>query len=353
MKKRIEEYIEKGLLRRQYHPTLPLMIINYTAHTAYNRLWDDLTLMCRALVLDTDYNIVARSFPKFFNYEEHIESPELLGSIPTSPYKVYEKLDGYLGLAFPYKEEWVFASRGSFTSEMCLKAKEMFYKFEYDKILSLASGWTYCFEILYDRPIVIKYDKERLVLLDVVNKEGVSIFNAYQDFPDIAKSITENISSYEEMKKAIKDDEEGYVLFWSNGKRVKIKGSEYIRLHHLKTKVSNKVILDYLINNKPLSELLENCPDEVYSFIKKVVKDINCIYYGKLGDIYYKYSILLKELPNLYDRKLFAKTVLSHSFYKPYSAELFRLSDNQDISSMIWEEIKNNLVYEQPFSTKA
>ena len=65
----LNDYIEKGLVIKQVHPTLPLSIYNYSRTCQYGGLWDDITLNCRGLVLDNKGNVIAKPFPKFFNYE--------------------------------------------------------------------------------------------------------------------------------------------------------------------------------------------------------------------------------------------------------------------------------------------
>jgi len=89
----LNKYYEDGWLIKQTHPTLPLTIWNYSQTTQYEGKWDEVTLQCRGLVTDTDGNVVARPFKKFFNMEEekHTETEE---------YEVYEKMDGSLGIAF-------------------------------------------------------------------------------------------------------------------------------------------------------------------------------------------------------------------------------------------------------------
>ena len=109
-------YIERGLVIKQNHPTLPLSIYNYSRTCQYDGMWDDITLNCRGLVLDLDGNVIAKPFPKFFNYEEH--TPE---EIPNESFEVYEKMDGSLGIFFYYEGEWHMATRGSFTSEQAIK----------------------------------------------------------------------------------------------------------------------------------------------------------------------------------------------------------------------------------------
>ena len=88
-----DEYVEKGLLIKQTHPTLPLTIWNYSRTCQYDRLWDDVTMACRGLVTDDAGKIIAKPFPKFFNYEEHTAE-----EIPNELFDVYEKMDGSLGI---------------------------------------------------------------------------------------------------------------------------------------------------------------------------------------------------------------------------------------------------------------
>ena len=86
---------------------------------------------------------------------------------PNEDYVIYEKMDGSLGILFYYeydliekekydksnyeptpkrKGEWVFATRGSFTSPQSIKGKELLKKYPLDK---LNKDNTYLFEIIY------------------------------------------------------------------------------------------------------------------------------------------------------------------------------------------------------------
>jgi RNA ligase len=139
MLKVLEKYYNDGLVYKQVHPTLPLTIWNYTEKVQYEGLFDDITLQTRGLVTDDKGNVVARPFKKFFNQEEGKHTP-------TNEFKVYEKMDGSYIILFNYKGEWVFASRGSFTSEQAIKAKEISNNFNLHK---LNKDYTYIFEIIY------------------------------------------------------------------------------------------------------------------------------------------------------------------------------------------------------------
>lgn len=112
----LRKYENDGLLYSQIHPTLPLTIWNYTDKVQWENLWDEITLSCRGLVTDDLGNIIARPFKKFFNLSEGKTNT-------TNEYEIFEKYDGSLGILFFYKNESIFASRGSFTSDQAVMGR--------------------------------------------------------------------------------------------------------------------------------------------------------------------------------------------------------------------------------------
>ena len=46
----LEKYYNDGLLHKQTHPTKDLTIWNYSPKVQYEKLFDDVTIMCRGLV---------------------------------------------------------------------------------------------------------------------------------------------------------------------------------------------------------------------------------------------------------------------------------------------------------------
>lgn len=160
----LKEYENKGLLYSQTHPTLPLTVFNYTDKVQWEGLWDEITLMCRGLIVDDFGNIIARPFKKFFNLSEGRTKI-------TDEYKIFEKHDGSLGILFHYQGEWIMASRGSFTSEQAVKGRQLL-----DEVCNyelLDKECTYCFEIIYPaNRVVVNYgDWEGVVLLAVFNTQ--------------------------------------------------------------------------------------------------------------------------------------------------------------------------------------
>ena len=160
----LNKMINDKLINDTKHKTLPITIYNYSKFCQFKKEWNEITLQCRGLILDDNYNVVAKPFPKFFNLEEE-------KSIPNEPYTIYEKIDGSLGILF-YYQGWHIATRGSFISEQSQRAEQILNQ-KYSHLLrSLNHHWTYLFEIIYpENRIVLDYgDKEDLILLGIMNR---------------------------------------------------------------------------------------------------------------------------------------------------------------------------------------
>ena len=79
--------VDEKLVSVQKHPDAALYIYNYSPRVQFEKLWNEVTLQTRGLILDAEMNIIARPFKKFFNLEEH--QPE---DIPQMPFDAYEKI---------------------------------------------------------------------------------------------------------------------------------------------------------------------------------------------------------------------------------------------------------------------
>jgi len=335
MLEKLNKYYEDGLLYKQVHPSLPLTIWNYTEKVQYENLWDEVTLMCRGLVTDNEGDIVATPFHKFFNIEEGKFTP-------TEEFEVYEKMDGSLGIVFWYQGQWVVATRGSFTSDQAIKAREILRKYNTDIMFR---HLTFCFEIIYpENRIVLDYgDDEKLVLLGTFNKDGKETDSEIwsQWGFDVVKKY-DGIKDFKELKQMVKNDQEGFVVKFSNGDRIKVKGVEYLRLHKIMTNVTTTGVWEYLKNGEDVMELLKDVPDEFYKKIQNYVKDLRYSYFqisedaGKKFDgmMYGKYN----DKEPIEDRKEFAEWVSSQPKYM--SGILFRMFDKKDYSEIIWNLIR-------------
>ena len=334
----LDDYTKRGLLFKQTHKTLPLSIWNYSPEVQYGGLWDEITLACRGLVTDNKGNVVAKPFPKFFNIEEGKHTP-------TEQFEVFEKMDGSLGIVFKYEGEVVYATRGSFTSN---QAKWMAnYGKEYNFQDILVDGFTYLFEIIYpENRIVVDYgSQERLVLLGIIKTEtGEEL--SYDDIVmvpwDIVKKYN-GIKDYTTLKGMVENNAEGFVVRFSNGDRMKIKGEEYLRLHKIMTNISTTGVWEHLSKGGDINELLKDVPDEFYKKVKEYADTLkygyyqvseycgkahNYFRYGKYGD---------REVEPT--KKEFANHVLTYG-HPPYRAVMFAMWDGKPVDKLIWNIIK-------------
>jgi T4 RnlA family RNA ligase len=330
----LERYVTEGWLYKQVHPTLPLTIYNYSQSTQYEGKWDEVTLACRGLVLDEAGKIVARPFGKFFNMEEGRHTP-------TSSFEVFEKMDGSLGIMFLYNGQLVCSTRGSFTSEQSEWMSNFVQRNNYRKLVS--EGYTYMFEILYPQNrIVVDYgDAERLVLL------GVNHTQSGDEVPYSDLLLTEGwdlvdrydgIYDYQTLKGMVRDNAEGFVVRFSNGSRMKIKGEEYLRLHRVMTNLSTTAIWEVLANGGSMEGLLADVPDEFYSKIKTYEDTLRSEYVRIEG-------LALADFQSIevWDgggemarRRDFAKKAKQSEF----TDILFRMVDGKSYSHLIWKRLR-------------
>lgn len=333
-KEKLDKMVEEGWIISQVHPSLDLTIYNYSQKTQYEKMWNEETLSCRGLVLDSSGNIVARPFKKFFNLSE-VED-----KIPDLPFEAFEKMDGSLGIFFWYKENPVFASRGSFTSFQSQIGWEMIKELNYTE---LKEGITYLFEIIDPRNrIVVDYGlDERLVLLGAIETElGKEI--PYSDLKiqfedsgfELVKKWT-NKKSISDLTKENDPSREGYVLRFSNGFRIKVKFEEYCRLHKIITNVSNLDIWEKLKSDLPLDEILDKVPDEFYGWVKKTENDLREKYQDILEESEEKIYLIKKRLGNS-ERRIYAEEIKKEK----NSGILFNLLDGRNPDIGIWKLIR-------------
>jgi RNA ligase len=335
---KLEQYSRTGHLFKQNHPTLPLSIWNYSPEVQYRQLWDDITLQCRGKVTDNEGNVVARPFKKFFNIEEGKHNP-------TEEFEVFEKMDGSLGILFNYKDEWILTTRGSFTSEQSKKGRELLDNYPLEK---LDKNNTYLFEILFiENRIVVDYKGyEGLVLLGAFNTETgeelpYSELKLLEGF-DVVKKY-DGIKDYTTLKSLIDNNAEGFVVRFSNGDRMKIKGEEYLRLHKIMTNISTTGVWEHLSTGGDINELLKNVPDEFYKKVKQYSDTLKYGFYqisedcGKSHD-YFRYG-KYNDIEVEPTKKEYAEHVMKNS-HPPYRSVMFAMWDRKPYDKLIWNILK-------------
>ncbi len=266
-------------------------VVNYTITTTFERLWDEVTLACRGLVVNLETGeIINRPFLKFFNNFE--PGCELDYENPTAI--ATEKFDGSMVSISKYivdnKPVLFVASRSTLNVYVTDIAKKILKSYD----LNLFDiGITHMFELISpDDKHVVKYDFEDLVYLgSVINATGEETFlntgkykwprSAIQTTVDINKLITQM-----ELNEDSSKVEEGYVVQQLGGKKIKFKYKKYMKLHSLMSELSTKKIFEVIKLEdmeawlsrdfkektvKSILSLYQDFPDELYTEIENII----------------------------------------------------------------------------------
>ena len=335
----LDQYVAEGWLISQRHPTLPLTIYNYSQATQYAAKWDEVTLSARGLVFDDAGNIVARPFKKFFNIEEAKHTP-------TEKFEIYEKMDGSLGIMFYYKTGWVFASRGSFTSEQAVKFKQIFERKYKTSHLTVTN--TYLFEIIYpENRIVVDYgDMEDVVMLGEIHTQSGEELNLDHYDNSIFNVVKRyDFQDYKEIQKLNWQNHEGFIVRFSNGDRCKIKFTDYVKLHRVITNCSSYDIWQNLMTFDLLpEEFLQDVPDEFYDWVKGTEAGLRQAFNEQFN--LHADAVRNCVADGTADRKELAARVMALEGVN--RGIVFGLIDGKDVTEKLWKLVKP--AYHKPFS---
>lgn len=331
----LEEAIETGFVREQRHPDLPLMILNYTERAQYERVWTPVTRTCRGLIVNSETGaVVARPFPKFFNYgEPGSEDLDL-----TEAVTVTDKADGSLGILYPSPDGWRVATRGSFSSEQAIHATAV-YRSRYAD-WSPPQGTTALFEIVYPaNRIVVDYaGMDDLILLGFVNIDTGRSIPPGDGFGWTGPII--DTFPYATLADALaaepRPGKEGLVVHFTNSdQRVKLKQEDYIRLHRIVTGLNARTVWEHLRDGGMLADLIEPLPDEFHDWVKDVANDLREKAQAIHFDVEDAHREILATLPEGWSRKDYALQAKD----SPLKAMLFKALDGADYRSVIWRQL--------------
>jgi RNA ligase len=331
---RIQKELDAGNITVRNNKANDLFIYNYSIDCQFKKRWNDISSMCRGLILDKEGNIIARPFPKFFNDGE---LPGLGIPIPNLPFEVFSKMDGSLGILYKYHNQHRFATRGSFHSIQSQMANKILDE-KYSHV-KFKDGITYLVEIIYpENRIVVDYNGlTDLILLAMIDIE------TGKDLPleDIGLPIVEKFDGLKDLSKLksleIKN-KEGYVIKFSNDFRMKIKFDEYVRLHRILTGLNEKHVWDYLQQGKdPLVDIGKNVPEEFLIWLEKVVNTLQK-QYSEIEYCCMEHYTHVSGL-NLKTRKEIA-IELFKVCPKQYTSVVFNMIDLKDYRNIIWNSIK-------------
>lgn len=333
---------ELGIVVKK-HDSLPLAILNYDQIESPKT--HPIVRECRALVLHSEtFEIVARSFPRFYNWGEVQEE---MTDFDFNDFSVQSKEDGSLVILYHFDGQWHANTRGSFATDQIATGVNMTWReafcvamgikslTELDSVLDPHLTYVCEFCSIYNK-VVRRYEKPTMFLLTAFSK-----LNEWQEcpikhcdwmvqvlgettppLPQLFQRPTRyDFKNIDEITKYIQDNStddptyEGVVIRDKDGRRWKVKSAVYLGLHKLRGEGDNlfnpKRLLPYVLAEAKSDDLLTYYPEvaEAYFELKAKVQG----WYIKVLELWATYHYVE-------DQKEFALAVKDQT---PFASVLF------------------------------
>lgn len=248
-----------------------LVLYVYSDRCVYEAAWDEVTVAARGLILDPNARrIVATPFPKFFNLGEGTQV------LPDLPFETTEKIDGSLIIIFHHEGRWRTATKGAFDSWQAVWAADHLSRTD---LAALQPGVTYLAEAIHpENRIVVRYEQAELVLLAAYRPDGTEL--RYADVGHVATALgwrAAQRASFASMAELVAHarqlprSEEGFVLRFDNGLRLKVKGDEYRRIHALISRVTPLAMWEALAAGDDMEAIRRELPEEFWGDFDDIV----------------------------------------------------------------------------------
>lgn len=271
---------------------------------------------CRGLILDADFNIVSRSFDRFFNLGEQPDTQEHLN---WGKAVCHEKVDGSLIKIYNWKGIWYASTRGTAFAESGVNGfpitfKELVLKaldcnedqFQARCEIFLDPDTTYMCEVTaMENRVVTRYEGYNLWFLAArKNQTGEFVGKGLANgvgIKDIKSFKFDSVAHCIETAKNLKDLNEGYVVYQDDIPVCKVKSPAYVAVHHIRSNISSTKALIKLA--------LMGEKDEICTYFPEYEKEIDEYLNGwvKLSN---EVSEIYEELKNIVDQKSFAISLL-------------------------------------------
>lgn len=223
-----------------------LSIYNYDQIESSHVKYETITRECRGLILDDNFNIVARGFNRFFNLGECEKEDTRFN---WDDFECQEKLDGSLMFLWCLDGNWTVSTRGSFgdarPGDFDITFAELFWRnFDASKLDNMNPACTFVFELVGPYNKVVREYVEGLYLTGVfynhINEElcaeyveGIAEWLGVMS-PARYQVTQKNVLRMLDFIAEGDPTFEGFVLRDVNNVRIKVKSKEYLLLHTLK-----------------------------------------------------------------------------------------------------------------------
>jgi RNA ligase len=282
----VKEYVECGLI-----------VLNYDQ--IHSPKTHEIVKECRGLILDHNFNVVSRSFDRFFNYGEN----ETTFNVKTA--YACEKIDGSLIKIYHYQNLWHISTRGTAFAEsevngfdltfegMVLRALNCANMGQFQKLCQdalLDKDYTYIFEITgVENRVVTRYSGYTLWFLACRHIHGLYVKPVDLTILLLGAKIPKRFSfgSVEECletAKALPDLQEGYVIYEAGVPVCKVKSPAYVVAHKIKGEGLNPRHIATLIALNEQEEYLayfeedRNYFNQPIAVLESVIEDAQKVY---------------------------------------------------------------------------
>jgi tRNA splicing ligase len=264
--------------------------LNFTREAFFDKEWNDLTIRARGLFVNTKTKeIVARSYEKFFNFEENdsMKLSELRRNM-TFPANAYIKYNGYLGIVgYDSEKDELFIS----TKSSNQGNHQKYFKIILSKAINLDLLKDFCknqnqslvFEVIdpINDPHIIEYEEQKIVLLDCIDRtwdfhRTYNLYDIAKQFNFVPKYEAFQFKDYNEFYKFVEDVDnenfkfegeyiEGFVIEDSNGLMVKFK-TKYYKFWKFMRAIKEKIAGGHTVNTAWFTSAIQN---KVYAFLNE------------------------------------------------------------------------------------
>lgn len=316
------------------HEELPLVLFNYTPECVYSKDWNEITLYSRGHMFNKETKEpVANPLPKFFNHNEEVGGLFLDSKIEDFLYAT-KKEDGSMGFTYVYNGKIHWATRGSFTSTQSQEAQKIWAEshdaYINPELQSFIEEHTIVAEIISpETRVVVDYEGARkLILLTARNiKTGEEL--SYSKLEELGSrlhmEVVKKFSGYSlygmlELSEILDTNEEGWILHYKNGQRVKIKGSAYLQAHRVLYGLSEKAKMVAWRDGK-VEDIMKTVPEEFQEEFEDYFEELDLKAAALLDRMTREYIKSIKPLTSKREKAI----CILNLYSKPYTQLMFTL----------------------------
>lgn len=329
----IEQEVSDGYITKREHDGLTLY--NYSRTTEYEQRWNRATRISRGLIIDSaTHELISIPFPKFFNYgiSEHLHRP-----IPTHEPIATVKMDGVFATGYNWRGGFQWSTRHNIETPKSLIARQIWQ----EKYSSIQIPDNICLlaEIIHpETKIIVDYDYIDLVIIGIVDifscRDDLRYYGDYCH-PELKEFCEEHgLTAVERVDLTLGQavllahkmdaNEEGFVLDWGEGFRLKVKSKDYLSVARIKHGMSNREICRVWMENRVEEMMEQKVPEEFRFLVESRFKDLDD--YEKETRI--RIAKTYATTPCLAKKEAYAESIKKR-FDNPMQAWLFQTNEGK------------------------